>query len=97
MPKEIVDISKDNPRITAPVNSTPNVIPQASNTTPPTPKKITTPKTQKTPPTPAKARSPAKPPPPPTIVEKEGKATLQPKIQTTRSGRTTQVPAKYKD
>ena len=26
MPKEIVDISKDNSRITAPVNSTPNVI-----------------------------------------------------------------------
>lgn len=97
MPEEIMDTSKDQPRITTAVASTPTIIPQASNTTPPTPIKITTPRTRKVPPTLAKARSPVKPPPLPTIVEKEGKATLQPKSQTTRSGRTTQVPAKFKD
>ena len=66
MPEEIVDTSKDQPRITTAVASTPTIIPQASDTTL---IKITTARTQKVPPTPAKARSPVKPPPPPAIVE----------------------------
>ena len=98
MSEEIVNTRREeHPRITTAVTRIPTEIPPTSTATPSTPRKTATPTTQKTPPTTAKVRSPMKPPPPPIIVEKEGKATLQPKSQTTRSGRTTQVPAKFRD
>ena len=48
LPEEIVDTSKDQPRITTAVASPPTIIPQASNTTPPTHKNYYTQDTEST-------------------------------------------------
>ena len=91
MPREVNEHFEPPIQPFTPMPSTPTDIPSVSLAKPSTPTRAETSVSQPKAATPVKAKSPVKP-----SVVKET-VSFQPRSFTTRSGRTTQVPAKFKD
>ena len=91
MPREVNEHFELPIQPHTPIPSSSTDIPPVSTAKPSTPAKAQTPTSPPQPTTPVKFKSPVKP-----NVETE-KASYQPRSFTTRSGRTTQVPSKFKD
>ena len=91
MPREVNEHLEPPIQPFTPMPSTPTNIPSVNPTKPSTPVRAETSISQPKAATPVKALSPVKP----SVVKQTD--SYQPRSFTTRSGRTTQVPAKFKD